>query len=87
MIQKSSQYARKLFSTGALPEIPATTVKRLFEKVTVDYKKALELRKSNLNPAIFNYYKEPLYITEGKMQYLILICFNLFLINAANRFY
>ena len=33
----------------------------------------LRLRKQYLNPGLFLYYKQPIMIVEGKMQYLSLI--------------
>ncbi|CAL1547868.1 unnamed protein product [Lymnaea stagnalis] len=35
-----------------------------------DLKSVLATRKSNLNPALFTFYKEPVYIHQGHMQYL-----------------
>ncbi len=56
-------------ATATLPQIPPCDHRpRLYDGPSRD--QVLAQRRANVNPAVFTYYREPLMIVEGHMQYL-----------------
>lgn len=66
---KSPGSAASSSTANALPDMPACDFKPEKHQGP-DLKSVLATRKSNLNPALFTFYKEPVYIHQGHMQYL-----------------
>uniref|UniRef100_A0A2C9L7P5 Uncharacterized protein n=1 Tax=Biomphalaria glabrata TaxID=6526 RepID=A0A2C9L7P5_BIOGL len=52
-----------------IPEMPACSFKPSKHEGP-DLNSVLSTRKNNLNPALFTFYKEPVYVHQGYMQYL-----------------
>ncbi|CAH1778693.1 unnamed protein product, partial [Owenia fusiformis] len=54
---------------ATIPPMPATDFKPEPYK-GIPYEKALQVRRSTLSPAIYSYYKQPMLISQGHMQYV-----------------
>jgi alanine-glyoxylate transaminase/(R)-3-amino-2-methylpropionate-pyruvate transaminase len=52
-----------------VPQLPPTDIKPI-PYTGPSKEEVLAMRDQHLNPAIFKYYKNPLMIVEGKMQYM-----------------
>lgn len=71
MLQRSSRFARKLLSKARSygTQLPPTTYKpQKYDGPSIE--EVAKLRAEYLSPALLTYYKKPLMVVEGKMQYV-----------------